>query len=329
MRTNKELNYDTDKKQKMKKFKFISTLRFLNITEKLKAPFTLMPGVDLINDQKEIAKILDDEFQNMAGVIETDHLKNANHIIFCEFEEKFASSNEALQIWLIWIEILIKDSWLVKDNSIVCEISYMKMSNNTHSEWSNNSLMSSTSLSSGAVFQEIDFNIEELIEWESKSHKLQTYLHKKDSSILNSFIEKKYSRLARALRFITASRREKHPAIKVAHYCSAFESLFSTDNAELSHKLSERVALFLKNYDYDPFKVYNDVKSFYSIRSKVTHGDSLQDGKVNTIPELSQLCDEYLRYIINTILSDAKLTDIFDGDKEKQENYFKELLFAK
>jgi len=258
----------------------------------------------------------------MAGLIESQHFINVNHILFCEFnEEDFdlnVRSKDALTLWLIWLEILLKDSWLIKDNCIVCEIAYMQMTDDNHNEWTNNALMASTTLSSG----------EELIEWELKSHKLQEYLHTKESSMLNSFIEKKYSRLGRALRFVIAARREKHTAIKIAHYCSAFESLFSTDNAELSHKLSERIALFLKNYGYEALNVYNDIKSFYNIRSKVTHGDSLQDKKLNTIPELSKKSDDYLRDIINIILKDSQLLDIFDGNKENQNNYFKNLILG-
>jgi len=314
----------------MKKYKFISTYRFLNITEELKEPFTLMPGIDIINNRKGILKILNDEFQSMAGLIESQHFMNANHILFCEFnEEDFdlnVSSKDALTLWLIWLEILLKDSWLIKDNCIVCEIAYMQMTDDNHNEWTNNALMASTTLSSGEEFKEVAFNKEELIEWESKSHKLQEYLHTKESSMLNSFIEKKYSRLGRALRFVIAARREKHTAIKIAHYCSAFESLFSTDNAELSHKLSERIALFLKNYGYEALNVYDDIKSFYNIRSKVTHGDSLQDKKLNTIPKLSKKSDDYLRSIVNIILKDSQLLDIFDGNKENQDNYFKNLI---
>lgn len=317
----------------MKKYKFISTFRFLNITEELKEPFSLIPGINIINNKNKILKILDDEFKNMAGEIENDHFINSNHILFCEFnEEDFnlnVSSNNALMIWLIWLEILIRDSWLIKENCIVCEIAYMKMTDGKHTEWSNNALMASTSLSSGEEFKEIEFNKEELTEWEAKSHKLQSYLHDKNSSMSASFIEKKYSRLGRALRFVNAARREKHPAIKIAHHCSAFESLFSTDNAELSHKLSERIALFLKIYDYDTFIVYDDIKSFYNIRSKVTHGDSLQDKKVDMIPKLSQKSNEYLCHIINIILDDSKLIDIFDGNKEQQDNYFKELILKR
>lgn len=315
----------------MKKYKFISTLRFLNIEVKLNEPFTLIPGIDLINDEKKISEILDDEFQSIAGKIETEHFKNANHIIFCEFDESmmnFPNSNQALTTWIIWVDLLIKDAWLVKDNAISCEIAYMKMTEGIYSEWSNNSLFSPPSFSSGEKYKEIKFSYEDLVEWESQSNKLQTYLHEKNSSIYNSFINKEYSRLGRSLRFITASRKESHPAIKIAHYCSAFESLFSTDNSELSHKLSERVALFLKNYGYDPLVVYDDIKSFYNIRSKVTHGDSLQDKKIDTIPNLSIKCDDYLRFTINTILNDTKLIDIFDSKKEIQEEYFKKLILC-
>lgn len=316
----------------MRKYKFISTLRFLKINEKLNKPFSLIPGIDLINDKKKISKILDNEFQIIAGQIETNHFKNANNIIFCEFDESMfnspLSSNEALITWIIWVDLLIKDSWLVKDNSISCEIAYMKMTNGIHSEWSNNSLTSSPSFSSGEKYKEIIFSYNELLEWESQSNKLQEYLHKKNSGVFDSFIDKNFSRLGRSLRFIIASRRESHPAIKIAHYCSAFESLFSTDNTELSHKLSERVALFLKNYGYDPLLVFDDIKSFYNIRSKVTHGDSLQDKRMDIIPELSIKCDDYLRFIINKILDDTKLIDIFDSKKEIQEKYFKELIFS-
>lgn len=315
----------------MKKYKFISTFRFLNITEELKEPFALIPGINIINDKNEILKILDDEFQTMAGAIESHHFTNSNHILFCEFNEKDfnfnGSSNDALMLWLMWLEILIRDSWLIKENCIVCEIAYMRMIDGKHTEWSNNALMASTSLSSGEEFKEIEFNKEELIGWESRSHKLQSYLHDKDSSMLSSFIEKRYSRIARALRFVNAARREKHPAVKISHYCSAFESLFSTDNAELSHKLSERIAFFLKNYDYDALIVYDDIKSFYNVRSKVTHGDSLQDKKIDMIPKLSQKSDKYLHYIINILLEDSKLINLFDGNKEKQDNFFKELIF--
>ena len=54
----------------------------------------------------------------------------------------------------------------------------------------------------------------------------------------------------------------------------------------------------------------------------------MQDKRINTIPDLSIKCDDYLRFIINEILNDTKLIDIFDSKKEIQEKYFKELIFS-
>lgn len=92
----------------------------------------------------------------------------------------------------------------------------------------------------------------------------------------DSFISSTYSRYGRAYSFIKSARVTIDPAMKIAHYCSALESLFSTDNSELTYKLSERVSLFMKDMGYEPMDVFSDMKHYYSIRSAVTHGDSIK-----------------------------------------------------
>lgn len=316
----------------MQKFKFISTLRYLSVTDKIDGSFQLLPGIDLVNDKKRISEILDDEFRMIAGFIESHHFDDANHIVFCEFDERIfghkCGSNQALTTWIAWLDMLISDAWLVKDHAIVCEIAYMKMEDGKHSEWSNNNIQKSSSLSSGAKQQDVTFNLNELETWESKSHQLQAYLYEKNSTLFDSFVDKKFSRIARSLYFISSARKELHPAIKISHYCSAFESLFSTDSVELSHKLSERIAIFLKAFEFDPLIVFDEIKSFYTIRSKVTHGDSISDKKSKHMSVLSEKCDNYLRYIINAIIDDKNLKGIFDGNKEEFESYFKKILLT-
>ncbi len=316
----------------MRKFKFITTLRFLDISEPIEGQFTLMPGIDLINDKNKISEIVDKEFYKIAGAIEAAHLINSNHIIFCETDESVFSkedgSNLALITWLVWMDMLISDSWLIKDNAMACEVAYCKVTDGSYSEWSNNYLSNPVSISRGEQHICTTFSLDEVKEWAAQCHKLQSYLHSNNSGAFSSFTNKQYSRIGRARRFISAARKESHTAIKISHYCSAFESLFSTDNAELSHKLSERVAIFLKNFGYDPLVVFDDMKAFYGIRSKVTHGDSIQASKEKELPDLSNKCDSYLRSIFRLILDDEKLQVIFDGNKDKFEKYFKEMLFS-
>jgi len=217
--------------------------------------------------------------------------------------------------------------WLLKDNAVICEAAFCKLTDSNQSSWTRNNLTTPAYLSSGISFQNIEMTVEELKMWDEKSNQIQSYLSNSESTSMNSFTNTHFSRIGRSMRFIGAAIRERHPAVKLAHYCSAYESLFSTDNSELTHKLSESVALFLKDFNFNPIEVFDDIKSFYAIRSKVTHGGSLKSQKEKSLSDLSQKCDNYLRIILNIIISDNELMALFDGKKELIEQYIKKKLF--
>lgn len=292
-----------------------------------------MPGIDITNNKKLISKIVDSEFKEVAGTIEYEHFINAGNIIYGEFDDtnftlfkKCEDSHEALLVWLIWVKMLLNALWFLKDNAVICEAAFCKLTDSSHYGWTRSNLTAPAYLSSGISYQDIEMTIEELKAWNEKSHQIQSYLHDKKSTF-TSFTSTHFSRIGRSMRFIQAAVREGHPAVKLAHYCSAFESLFSTDNSELTHKLSERVAIFLKDFDFNPIEVFDDLKSFYAIRSKVIHGDSLNSNKEQHLSNMSQKCDNYLRYILNIIISDSKLLALFDGRKEPFEQFFRNKLF--
>ncbi|NMP02234.1 hypothetical protein HHE94_05825 [Pseudoalteromonas arctica] len=315
----------------MKKYKFISTLRYLSISEQIEEWVTLLPGIDITNNKKLISSVIDSEFKEFAGIIEYDHFINANNIIYCEIDEtifnKGEDSHQALYIWLVWLKALLDDLWLLKDNAVICEAAFCKLTDSNQSSWTRNNLTTPAYLSSGISFQNIEMTVEELKMWDEKSNQIQSYLSNSESTSMNSFTNTHFSRIGRSMRFIGAAIRERHPAVKLAHYCSAYESLFSTDKSELTHKLSESVALFLKDFNFNPIEVFDDIKSFYAIRSKVTHGGSLKSQKEKSLSDLSQKCDNYLRIILNIIISDNELMALFDGKKELIEQYIKKKLF--
>lgn len=305
----------------------------MNVTGNDLSDFDLLPGVTIVREKEKRLRVLSKEFKDHAGVIEYQHFTNANHVLFADFKnqvfEPSQSSASVLYIWLLWLDMLVFSSWLVKDNCMLCEMAFCnKYTRKNYSEWSNNSLQTLFTLSSGARWVETEFSKEELVEWSLKNDKLQNHLNENGATIIDSFIDSKYSRYGRAFSFIKSARRELNPAMKIAHYCSALESLFSTDSSELSHKLSERVAIFLKDFGYDPLNVFDKVKGFYNIRSKVTHGDSLKSSKVESLPGISEEFDSYLRVIMNEILNSDELMKIFNGDKELFEFYFKKKILV-
>src|SRR5262249_17835816 len=51
------------------------------------------------------------------------------------------------------------------------------------------------------------------------------------------------NRISRALDYVARAQMSVNPAEKVAFYCTALESLFSTSTSELTHQIAERVAV--------------------------------------------------------------------------------------
>ncbi len=311
----------------MKKYEFISTLRYLSISEPIDDWIELIPGINITNSKAEIAKIVDEDFRKAAGIIEYDHFINAENILYCEISQedfgKDLDSEQALFIWLSWLQMLISDLWFIRDNAVVCEAAFCKMTNLSSVAWTRNSLFSSAYDSSGLPFKPISLDINDLHTWDKKSSEIQTYLHRSKSTSFDSFTSTNFSRVARCMRFVRAATKEQHPAVKLSHYCSALESLFSTDNSGLSHKLSERVAVFLRDYGYNPVEVFDHFKVFYDIRSSVTHGSSIRPNKEKLLSSHSQQCDTYLRVILGILLDDKNLRQVFDGKPENFERHFK------
>lgn len=312
----------------------ISKFDHVDFIEDITAPYELMPTIDIITNKKQIKKILNQEFRSMVGTIEYNDFQNSDHILFfhCSIEDnQFSrnSSEEILFLWLVWIEVLIRDAWLIKDHAIECNIAYCRYSDGKNTQWSNNQLKNIGTMSTGFSRISTTFNIKELNDWNKKSEELQNYLSSKKSSYFDIFLDKSFSRIGRSLSYINSARKEQNPALKIAHYCIALEALFSTDNSELTHKLSERVAIFLIDYDLKPIDTYNEIRSYYKIRSSIMHGDYVKKNDMDNLSLTSQKCDKILRKIINAILNNPKTKEIFESNNETLTTYFNEKIFKK
>jgi hypothetical protein len=141
-------------------------------------------------------------------------------------------------------------------------------------------------------------------------------------------MEKGYTRSGRAMQFVVAARRAQDLAFKIANYCSALETLFTTDSAELAHKLAERVAFFLGERGQNRRNVFATVKSAYNVRSKLVHGDTLKQNQIDALPALSAECDGALRKILWEIFNSDDLKKIFDAHNDAIEDYFTCLIFG-
>ncbi|NPW36106.1 hypothetical protein HPR94_19430 [Pseudomonas aeruginosa] len=115
---------------------------------------------------------------------------------------------------------------------------------------------------------------------------------------------------------------------KIANYCSFFEALFSTDTAEFSHQLSQRISFFLLDCPEKRLKMYKVNKKAYAIRSKTVHGDML-DSSVSNLKSISLHCDDVARRCLVKIFKNQSLFDTFSSNsKDRVASYLVEMVFG-
>lgn len=101
------------------------------------------------------------------------------------------------------------------------------------------------------------------------------------------------------------------------------ETLFAPhSNVEISHQVSFNVAKFFGETKKARQGVYKMIKKYYSIRSKIVHGDNINADDYNSIPDLFK----FVSSILLKILSDKNLIILFNDNKLRKQ-YLDNLLF--
>jgi hypothetical protein len=142
-------------------------------------------------------------------------------------------------------------------------------------------------------------------------------------------IDEGLSRFERAFYFMQAARASSDLGVKIANYCICFETLFSTDIQELSHKLGERIACFLEKDVAKRLSLFQTIKKAYAVRSKIVHGSKGSSKAAASIKESSVSCDGIVRRILLQIIENPSIQKYFLGavsDKELEEHFVRLVL---
>lgn len=317
--------------KKMTKY-FFAAVNHLILSNSKNEDIEIQPGLRLTNDLEIINLIVKDEFRECIGILEFNQLKNCNALLYYKFEEEdlkvFEVDNNMfiLELQLKWIDDFFKNSWILSDNCAVIDTAYMMTVEGNKLTAANSLRLAYIHSTCENEFVDLILNKESLEKFIENHLTIETYLHEKSSSSNSFMMQKNYSRIGRSLIFVKQAREAKNIAYKIANYCSAFETIFSTDNSELTYKLSERVAFFLKN-DLNMNETFKSMKNAYGIRSKLTHGDVLTNKQIDNIFDISKETDSILRISLNKILENDELRNIFDSNNENVEKYFEKLIF--
>ena len=140
---------------------------------------------------------------------------------------------------------------------------------------------------------------------------------KKDYSIPDQFQYFKGAKIGRkfyAWIYIHFARSNSAIPVKILMYVTAMEALVSTTTIELSHQVSERIALLLGSDKASRLLIYSEIKKAYGYRSKAAHGESLKGTEQEMMAFLTEI-DEYLRQLMKFVepycFDDKKINDFF------------------
>lgn len=223
------------------------------------------------------------------------------------------------------IESFLTSLWFVKDHGVnnqtlfsSCEAEgcYLHPSN----LYSN--------IHSSGVIQETEFTYKELALAEVKMHAIDkitsTSIPGKpfkvqspnetgsitELSHLDKLPYNTHNRITRALRFTEAARRTGMLPMKIAFYIGALECIFTTDNREVTHKVSERTSFLVGRTPDEKLKIFQNVKRAYDVRSSYMHGDKLTSKSESdeALTEISITIDEIVRKVLNIVVDDSSLT---------------------
>lgn len=313
---------------------FFATLLHIELLDFEDKCLEIMPGLKLTADASKLNDFLNPDIKELIGGIEYNHIINSKAILFFEYEDEDIEEHfskftnlELLDLILHWIDDFLKNSWILKDNAVVCDNAYLiDEPKKDNAECSSQRLNYIHTLSEGGI-DKITFSINEMKQVMEVHEKIESYLADNKSMSTTFSMRKNYSRIGRFSFFIKYARESRNLGHKILNYCSALETLFSTDNTEISHKIGERIAYFLSE-EFTKIDTYKIIKKAYTIRSKLTHGANIDNKLIEELYDISKEIDNILRTIMNKIIADEKLILIFESNNQLLNNYFNELLFA-
>ena len=307
---------------------FITALTYIRLPGALGRGIRLPSDLILTNDRALIGELLSPRFELIVGHLEASALRNAHAVVYSikEYPDKELQDPQNARLLLInsmrSVQTFLQSLWLIKDNSVNFELGFQEFpfKKGYTSSVNSNFLAFFVSKADGSRdFTEFDSS-------EARAARdIATKLFSpspREAEDQGYIVPEDFNRLSRVLHFLQVARASSDLGLKVAHYVTCFEALFSTDSTELAHKLAERMALFLGKNVGERTKIFKQVKAAYNIRSKVVHGDKITKKIAEQIHELLRSCDELLRGSLMKILTTPNLPGVFLRSPNDLEDYF-------
>lgn len=315
------------------KYFFITILHGLELEHKKNKGIKLHNNARVSNGKEILKEVFDNDLSK--STLGSHSIDEFDGTTYCylrgedenikTFEDANNFSNENQFGFLRYAQHLTYNLWLKKDHSIYVRDGFLFVYNDEISDgWTYKASVSAViSRANGEVKGNTIFSDDDIKDASDASlFIMNSYKDTEDKGKMptSNILYKDYSssRFTRAYYFVLNARGTSIAPMKIVFYCNALEALFTTDNSEVVHKISERAALLMGQNSKERKEIFKDIKHAYNIRSKIVHGESVKSKDVGGVCE--QL-DIYLRVIFN------EYEDTFDKSDNELNEFYKNLLF--
>lgn len=316
------------------KYRFITIIHFL----KLDKPACRIPlASGMVSNKADLLKDVlsyDNPLAlNTLGVHSIDEFQNKPfYLVDGSFEEGITMADvDAFGISLTFaflrqIQGLTDKLWMIRDNSVYVRDGFLFVYENVFRDGVTfKASLSTINSKASSVIEDTTFSREEIVALAEGMdvfpiEEVRSGKSFREPTQFQYFKSGKIGRKMTAWIYVFYARAAAALTIKVLMYITAMEALVSTSTAELSHQVSERVAVLLGKDAQERLSIYNDIKKGYGIRSKAAHGEPVRGTEADTAALLVTI-DDYTRRLM-------ALDTPYDLDQEKMNEFFMERLMG-
>jgi len=318
---------------------FLVALRKVKCAARLNDGINLLHGLRLLDDASRVACVREQEFKNAIGSLELGALLNADLLFAtetCEFDvEQGTTGPEIIGNLLNVVRTYLFHLWMLRDNCAYFEQGFLFEPDKriTHS----NLLVTTFSKADGSHAYAATFSRKELDQLRLLIRDAYERVSIEVAGVETTDYEKRALKLvagkgvdsySRFQRFIAFARETRDVGMKIALYCSALETLLSTSTTELTHRISERVALLIADTEQGRIATYEEMKKLYSIRSAVVHGSDIPRKHLANLAESSTRCDQIVRAVAFRLSVDAAFRTAIFEDEVDADTFFLRKMFG-
>lgn len=315
------------------KYRFITILHYLQLEKpNCQIPIkigTITNNPDLISDVLSYKSRL--AFDTL-GIHSIDEFHNKTYyLVDDEFDESLTDydiKKYGIQIAFVLLRQIQQVTdllWCIRDNSVYIRDGFLFVYDDKFDDGISfkASLTSINTLASMNI-KNVMFSKEEIINVANEMEIIsisEVIEKKKNYAAADQYQYFKNAKIGRkfyAWIYICFARCYSAIPIKLLMYITAMEALVSTSTVELSHQVSERIAVLLGNDKDERIGVYMNVKRAYGFRSRAAHGESLE-GTEKELTDFLVIIDNYLRQLM-------RLEDPYGFENKEMNSFFIEKL---